>query len=565
MAGSLSAWADHPGLATDPAAVLQEGISAALKPIEHRLQGIKPLVEYQRRPLDFMVERLGIPRHTIEWSLNPGYDAHRWDGTREPLVTALEALAAWQSVGVESGTGTGKTYTLGAAGMLWFLASFEDAVVTTIAPKEDQLKLNLWKEVTKLWPPFKRLFPTAELTSLKLRMRGGTDETWAGTGFVARVGAEEESANAARGFHGAHMLFIFEELPGVDPAILTAFINTATAPHNLLLGLGNPDNQHDPLHRFCLRPGVVHVRISALDHPNVVSGDPDRIPGAVSQKSIDERQVEYKSAPHLFDAMVRGISPPQAKDALIRREWLEAAAERYMDPVLRQGPKARGVDVANSVAGDEAAISRWQGAVCLEVPAFACPDCNRLGFEVGVEMALERIDPMHVGVDSVGVGAGTVNELARINLYVNPLNGGASPESEIEGEDGLLAETPVHDVARFGNLRAQMYWQAREDLFAARVGAPHDEELWRDLTAPRWWTRNGKIWVESKEDIAKRLKRSTNKGDAFVYGNWVRQRGRPVPEQPDVHAWDQSVLAHEAEQSRRITPAPRLPSNPYGI
>jgi len=51
-----------------------------------------------------------------------------------------------------------------------------------------------------------------------------------------------------------------------------------------------------------------------------------------------------------------------------------------------------------------------------------------------------------------------------------------------------------------------------------------DEELFNDLTAVTWKTQGGKIIVESKEDIKKRLGHSPNKGDAAVYWNWVRPR-----------------------------------------
>jgi len=39
---------------------------------------------------------------------------------------------------------------------------------------------------------------------------------------------------------------------------------------------------------------------------------------------------------------------------------------------------------------------------------------------------------------------------------------------------------------------------------------------------PKWTTRSGKIVVQPKEEIRKKLGRSPNKGDAAVYWNWVR-------------------------------------------
>ena len=53
--------------------------------------------------------------------MKDGYDGNEWDGSVDPLSEVLEALARGEDVGVESGTGTGKTF-LGAAIVLWFLA-----------------------------------------------------------------------------------------------------------------------------------------------------------------------------------------------------------------------------------------------------------------------------------------------------------------------------------------------------------------------------------------------------------------------------------------------------------
>jgi hypothetical protein len=68
-----------------------------------------------------------------------------------------------------------------------------------------------------------------------------------------------------------------------------------------------------------------------------------------------------------------------------------------------------------------------------------------------------------------------------------------------------------------------MWWCAREDLRNNEIDIPNDEELIADLTTPKWMIQGGKIAVESKEKIKERLGRSPNKGDSFVYWNWVRK------------------------------------------
>lgn len=474
------------------------------------------LARYRRDPIAWMVERMGVPRHTLAWSANRGYRKHPWDGTPDPLVAIARALAVGKDVGVEAATGTQKTYT-GALLVLWFLACFVDGIVVTAAPKEKQLTLHIWKEIGRLWPRFQRLFPEAELAQLRIRMRPGSD-VWGAVGFAAGVGADEVSATKAAGFHAEHMLIITEETPGVHAAIMTAFENTCTAPHNLRLALGNPDHQLDALHLFCQSPNVVPIRISALDHPNVVTGNASIVPGAASRASNDRRLRKYGEENPLYQSRVRGVSPTEATNALIKLAWCYRARDKSLAEraaLRRAGPAALGVDVANSEAGDEAALAEGRGGVLDTIEAFRCPDANAMGrnrvaTKIGPELSAGR-----VGVDTVGVGAGTYNELVRLKHQVASLNGGASPIF-IPGQE-----------EEFVNLRSQMYWQMRMDLQFDVMALPEDEELYADLTTPKWGTRNGKIFVESKEDLQKRLPggRSPNKGDAAVYWNWVRNYG----------------------------------------
>jgi hypothetical protein len=272
----------------------------------------RPDVAYQKDPIGWMGDKLGIPESHVRWSLNPEYATHAWDGTVDPLATLCESLANGQDAAAESATGTGKTY-LAAALALWFLACFEDALVVTTAPKEGQLTTQLWKEIGRHWPRFAKAYPVASKVTLRIRMKEGTaeQETWAILGYACSVGTTEDSATKAQGFHAAHMLIITEETPGIDPAVMTAFKNTCTGDHNIRLALGNPDHPRDALHQMCAQKSVKAVRISALDHPNVVCRR-EIIPGAAGRKSIDAKLEEYKSETHpMYQSRVRGLCPTE--------------------------------------------------------------------------------------------------------------------------------------------------------------------------------------------------------------------------------------------------------------
>lgn len=497
------------------------------KDVDRKLPQLEAMSEYATDPEKFMVDKLGIPHRTLRWSVNPGYDSHGWDGTPDPLIAMIQGLSEWQDVCVEAGTGTQKSYTA-AATMLWFLAAFYEARVFTFAPKEEQLRSFIWMEINKLWPRFIVLFPTAVITDLRIRMRGATDSAWGAQGYSVAQKAGEDSSTKAQGMHAPHMLLVYEETPGIPVPVIEAGENTCTAPHNLRLALGNPDHQLDGLHLFghneygVVRPRMRAIRISSLDHPNVVSKDDSIVPGAASSLSIERRRIRYGADHRMFKSRVRGISPAESASALIKLEWVQRAQKRWEDPTTREilqavgkGQKSLGVDVANSEDGDHAAISRWTGAFCVEVPSFPCPNSNNLGYEVYLEMIKDSktpIDPNHVGVDGVGVGAGTVNELRNRGKYIRSLMGGTVDGSIYEEE--------------WKTLRSQIWWTLAEDLRLDRIALPPDVEMAKDLITPTWKPVNGKIVVESKEDIKKRTPggRSPNKGDALAYGNFVRPR-----------------------------------------
>lgn len=110
-------------------------------------------------------------------------------------------------------------------------------------------------------------------------------------------------------------------------------------------------------------------------------------------------------------------------------------------------------------------------------------------------------------VDSVGLGAGVVDSL-RAQGY---------PVTEVIS--GAKAVEQRGDTFRFKNLRSQMWWLTREALRTGKVCLDVDDpRLREDLTAPRYAISGDKvITVESKDQIKKRIGRSTDAADAVVY------------------------------------------------
>jgi len=497
---------------------------------------------YRKLPLLWLQERLKENPIDYHWSLHPEYNNHKWDGDKDPLKNAWNALANGQWAAISAATSTSKTYFL-ARVVLWFLDVYHDSLVVTTAPTENQLKRHLWQEVTKIFHKFKAIRPNAEISTLTLRVDRSRDEGkpiedgWQAVGFATNTGADETSSTRAQGYHRANMLFIVEETPGVNNAIMEAIINTSTGSKNMILAVGNPDNAVDSLANFASLSRVKHFRISAYDYPNVVLNQ-ELYKGAVTKQSIETRKDRYGEQSPMYLSRVRGITPSSSIESLIQLEWLQQCIiNDISEAEVDNSYNAVGVDVANSIDGDKAAAVYGTANICTDIFEFQCNNASHLAFNLiynsfelankgyndyGIIPINEKyIDAQYIGVDSVGIGAATVQTLQNDGYNCTPLYGGQWTEAIPTTENGGL-------LFVFASLRSQMYYEAREDLRNRRVfimlnDKAVERQLIKEMVIPKVDAKN-KITVEEKEKIKKRLGgKSPNVADAFIYWNWIRK------------------------------------------
>jgi len=110
--------------------------------------------------------------------------------------------------------------------------------------------------------------------------------------------------------------------------------------------------------------------------------------------------------------------------------------------------------------------------------------------------------PSEILVDVIGIGAGVCDRLAELKLPARGIN---------------VSETPSTNPDRYANMRAELWFKGRDWLHAKDCFLNGDDSLGAELVAPRFkYTSNGKILVESKDDMKKRGIPSPNKADAFL-------------------------------------------------
>lgn len=508
---------------------------------------------YQRKPLLWLSEIFNEQPQKFKWSLHKGYENHNWDGSVDPMASIWEDIAMQKWVAGQSATGTGKTHLISRIA-LWFSDVYEDSFVITTAPSEPQLKLQIWSEISRVFDKFKNIRKNSRLLTLSLQVEWDNKSKFCISnrsheviGFTVGANNSDDSLVKAQGMHRKNMLIICDEATGMSSAIMNSFQNTCTASNNIIIALGNPDSESDQLSIFSKLPNVSSYRVSAFDYPNVVLNN-EIYHGAVSRVSIERRRVKYGENSALFLSRVRGLVPEDSDSSLIKRTWIDVCYlynENFGIEFNDDYNAYLGIDVANSEAGDKAAVCCGVGNKVTLIREFYCPNASHITHNIMLseeDIEIKKITPFYlpkmadfnfkgnsIGIDAVGVGVSTVNTFLEYGVVPVGLQGGAWNEIIPTDEQGK----PLY---QFQNLRSQMYWECREDIRKQNIifDLPYElfEQLKKELLSVKFALSSGKISIESKELIKKRLGgKSPNVADSFVYFNWIRKNYRVQNEQ----------------------------------
>jgi hypothetical protein len=195
---------------------------------------------------------------------------------------------------------------------------------------------------------------------------------------------------------------------------------------------------------------------------------------------------------------------------VIPTEWVRLAQARWTERHGWQYDRADslGVDVARG-GKDSTVIAIRQGhwiAPLVVEPGSATPD----GPAVAALIARHALGSPIVNIDVIGVGSSVYDFTRRDYPHINAIPVNVAEGSDKRDKSGKLG---------FVNKRAELYWQFREMLDPASgfgIELPNDRRILADLCTPKFEITPRGIKVESKEDIHKRLQRSTDYGDAVL-------------------------------------------------
>jgi hypothetical protein len=201
-----------------------------------------------------------------------------------------------------------------------------------------------------------------------------------------------------------------------------------------------------------------------------------------------------------------------AEYQLIPTDWVRQAQRRWRE---RKEPthlpvQQLGVDVARG-GRDNTVLTKRKGNYFL--PQEVHKGVTTKDGQAVATLALKgsTIGKTIVVIDATGVGSSPLDFLRENNVRVIAY-------VAAQGTDALDKTNNFG----FANLRSESYWRLREALDPTSgedLAIPDEPQLLADLTAPTFKLSSRGVQVESKDDIKKRIGRSTDFGDSLVYAH----------------------------------------------
>lgn len=421
-------------------------------------------------------------------------------------VEVLESVRDNHDTAVHSCHNIGKSFSAALAAC-WWLDSHPPgtAFVVTTAPTGPQVKAILWREIGRCHK--------------RAGLAGRTNLTeWYIGGELVAFGRKpsEHEPTAFQGIHAPFVLVIYDEACGIPEALWNAGSTLTSNDTSRQLAIGNPDDPHTKFGKVCQAGSdwnVIHV---GAEHTPNFTGEAVTDLARSSLISVgwaETKRKEWGEHSALYISKVKGLFPSDAKDGVIPNSFLSKA--RLAAPPSYGTERVAGLDVGGG--GDRTVLYPRVGNTVLE-PHITRLDDPMLSVGWAVDL-INTLDLERIVVDVIGIGWGVAGRLRELSSVNNP-TGEKTHSADVVSFNAAEASG---ESAKYANKRAEMWWLGRE---ACRTQAWNLEAVSDDTAAeliePKYKIvdSNGKIQIEKKEDIIKRLGRSPDLADALLQSFW---------------------------------------------
>ena len=426
----------------------------------------------------------------------------------------LRLVASNDHVACKSGQKTGKSNSLAILALWWCVTRPRSRVLLT-APSSHQIKNILWPEIRQLH------------TNARYRLGGelfidpSKGLVWGDKWGIFAVTTDKPER--IQGISGSRQLIIIDEASGYPEPLFGALQGNLAGGGKMVM-TSNPTQTSGTFYDAFgkNREHWARVSISSLETPNF-NPDLTRVPGLANPEWLAFSALEWggEDSP-LYQTRALGNFPSQASNAVVGSALVDAAVARWAT-MPDEGPLTLGLDVAR-FGDDDSAIAPRRGNKVYPLLIERGKSTDQIaGWALQHATALRQGDEtVTINVDSIGVGGGVEDALKAYKLKWLIVN-------------GINASERANDSEKFANRRAEMAFGVAD--FLRQGGAiPQDGKLEGELVAPTYdFDPQGRMRVESKDAIKKRIKRSPDRADAVALAvhraHARKQGGKAAPPQ----------------------------------
>ena len=459
----------------------------------------------------------------------------------------IESVQHNPRTSVASGTARGKDFVTACAAISFLYLTprwnnkkelIANTKVALTAPTDRQVKNIMMPEISRLYNAAKRrgVFLPGRLNVYDIRME---DPEWFLTGFKA----DEHQHEAWSGFHAVNTMFAITEASGISDDTFGAIEGNLQGNSRILL-VFNPNTTIGYAAKSQKGERWSKFRLNSLTAPNVVEKR-QVIPGQVdfewvkdklenwcSTIRVDEIKEEeddfefegrWYRPTDIFRIKVLGKFPKVSQDTLIPEQWIEAAEKRWIEyhetrlTEYYPGDLILGNDVAGMGRDISVDCHRRDNIVIKFHETDSAGVADHMVTAGRIAHILMNDHQAVSSIDTIGEGAGVFSRLVELGYEDRVI----SCKYSNKAKD--LSEKPLTDITglnTFDNMRAYVFWAVRDWLDPKNNNnamLPPSDKLKEEATEIKWkFLSNGSILIEPKEDIKKRLGRSTDLFDALA-------------------------------------------------
>jgi phage terminase large subunit len=441
---------------------------------------------------------------------------------------------AWR-ISMQACAGPGKTHALAVCIWNFMLCYSEEGYHpngAAMSCDSDNLRDGLWKELNVLMQRSDLIKSQFVFTTEKIYAKGFKDSWFMSARTFPKTANPEEKARALSGLHAKYILYVIDESGDQYPGVLrTCEQGLSNCAWGKILTAGNTTSQTGILHFVSQQQPHMWTVIEITGDPD----DPDRSPRVDIKWAREQIKIYGRHNPWVM-AYILGKFPPGGINQILTLDDVKAAMSRHLrEDQYSWAQKRLGVDVAR-FGDDRSVIFPRQGMAAFHPHEMRGARTTDIAARVSLAMSRwaekspGRVEAVYID-DTGHWGHGVIDNL---------IAQGNSPV-------GVVFHAAALDD-RYRNRRTEM-WLEMAKAVKAGMALPPIDDLIPELTVPTYSFHNGKFWIEEKDQIKLRLKRSPDLADALALTF-------AVPDQPR----ESSLFPYaEADERQKV----RTDFNPY--